>query len=82
MQNSFVEKFNGRLRDECLRQHLVASYTQAQYISETGRKDYICNRPHANRNGLTPIEFAIRSNMDWNLKRVTSNAWRVPQSQS
>jgi len=26
MQNGFVESFNGRMRDECLNQHLFSSY--------------------------------------------------------
>ena len=30
MQNGFVESFNGRLRDECLNEHLFGSYSQAQ----------------------------------------------------
>ena len=29
MQNGFIESFNGRLRDECLNEHLFNRYTQA-----------------------------------------------------
>jgi putative transposase len=70
MQNGFVESFNGRLRDECLNEHLFSSYAQAQHIIETWRNDYNHNRPHTSLNGLTPIEFANRSNLDQNLNRT------------
>ena len=60
MQNGFVESFNGRLRDECLNEHLFSSYMQAQHIIETWRNDYNHNRPHTSLNGLTPIQFANR----------------------
>ena len=70
MQNGFVESFNGRLRDECLNEHLFASYRQAQNIIEEWRSDYNQNRPHMSLNGLTPNEFANRSNMDQNPNRT------------
>ena len=70
MQNGFVESFNGRLRDECLNEHLFASYRQAQNIIEEWRSDYNQNRPHTSLNGLTPNEFANRSNMDQNPNRT------------
>jgi putative transposase len=70
MQNGFVESFNGRLRDECLNEHLFSSHAQAQHIIESWRNDYNHNRPHTSLNGLTPNEFANRSNMDQNLNRT------------
>lgn len=69
MQNGFVESFNGRLRDECLNEHIFTSYRNAQHIIETWRNDYNQNRPHTSLNGLTPNEFAKRSNMDHNMNR-------------
>ncbi len=36
MQNGLVESFNGRLRDECLNEHLFDSYGQAKKIVEPG----------------------------------------------
>jgi hypothetical protein len=33
--NGFVESFNGRLRDECLNEHLFRSYPHAREIIET-----------------------------------------------
>jgi putative transposase len=69
MQNGFVESFNGRLRDECLNEHIFTSCRNAQHIIEDWRTDYNQNRPHTSLNGLTPNEFANRSNMDQNLNR-------------
>ena len=59
-----------RLRDECLNEHLFSSYAQAQHIIETWRNDYNHNRPHTSLKGLTPNEFANRSNLDQNLNRT------------
>jgi putative transposase len=70
MQNGFVESFNGRLRDECLNEHLFSSYRQAQNIIEAWRIDYNQHRPHTSLKGLTPTEFANRSSMDQNLNRT------------
>ncbi len=60
MQNGFVESFNGRLRDECLNEHLFANLNEARQIIEEWRIDYNTNRPHTSLNGLTPTEFAAR----------------------
>ena len=66
MQNGFVESFNGRLRDECLNEHLFANLAQARQIIEDWRIDYNTNRPHTSLNGLTPIEFAARPSQGQN----------------
>jgi putative transposase len=58
MQNGFVESFNGRLRDECLNEHLFTNLGHARRIIETWRIDYNSQRPHTSLNGLTPNEFA------------------------
>ena len=39
-QNGFVESFNGRLRDECLNEHLFANLNEARQIIEAWRIDY------------------------------------------
>jgi putative transposase len=36
MQNGFVESFNGRLRDECLNEHLFANSTRRARSSKNG----------------------------------------------
>ena len=71
MQNGFVESFNGRLRDECLNEHLFQSYRHAREIIEAWRTDYNLNRPHTSLDGLTPHEFAIRSRKDQNMDRAS-----------
>jgi transposase InsO family protein len=40
MQNGFVDSFNGRLRDECLYEHLYRNLNEARQIIEDWRIDY------------------------------------------
>jgi putative transposase len=70
-QNGFVESFNGRLRDECLNEHLFTSLAGARNIIEAWRIDYNAMRPHTSLNGLTPMEFANRSRLDHNQNRLS-----------
>jgi putative transposase len=70
-QNGFAESFIGRLRDECLNEHLFSSLKEARHIIEAWRIDYNTSRPHTSLSGLTPIEFANRSRMDQNLNRLS-----------
>ena len=71
MQNGFVESFNGRLRDECLNEHLFSNLNNARHIIEAWRIDYNTNRPHTSLNGLTPTEFAARPQMGQNWNRLS-----------
>lgn len=57
-QNAFVESFNGRLRDECLNEHVFGSLTEARRLIEAWREDYNRVRPHGSLGGRTPEEFA------------------------
>ena len=59
-QNGFVESSNGRLRDECLNEHLFASLAAARQIIEAWRADYNTVRPHSSLGGSTPAEFTDR----------------------
>lgn len=70
MQNGFVESFIGRLRDECLNEHLFTSYTHARRIINAWRIDYNNTRPHSSLDGLTPIEFVSRSELDQIMNRA------------
>ena len=65
-QNGFVESFNGRLRDELLNETLFRSLWQARRLIEAWRIDYNEERPHTSLAGLTPNEFATRSQQDHN----------------
>lgn len=71
MQNGFVESFIGRLRDECLNEHLFTSYTHARRVINVWRIDYNSHRPHSSLEGLTPIQFATRSETDHNRNRLS-----------
>ena len=66
MQNGFVESFNGRLRDECLNEHLFANLNEARRIIEEWRIDYNTVRPRSSLDGLTPTEFAARPGLGHN----------------
>jgi putative transposase len=64
VQNAFVESFNGRLRDECLNEHVFRSLLEARRIVEAWRIDYNTVRPHSSLGGLTPSLFASRSSSE------------------
>jgi putative transposase len=70
MQNGFVESFNGRLRDECLNEHVFTNLSEARAIIEDWRIDYNTNRPRTSLNGLTPTEFAARPDQGHNRNRL------------
>jgi putative transposase len=72
MQNGFVESFNGRLRDECLNEHLFTNLPEARRLIEEWRTDYNTNRPHTSLGGLTPTEFATRPREGKNQNRLSS----------
>ena len=58
MQNAFVESFNGRLRDECLNEHIFGNLALARKIIESWRIDYNTERPHTSLGGLAPAIYA------------------------
>ena len=60
VQNAFVESFNGRLRDECLNEHVFRSLHDARDLVEAWRIDYNTVRPHSSLDGLAPSVFANR----------------------
>ena len=57
IQNCFVERFNGTLRDECLNEHWFTSIYDARQTVETWRVDYNGVRPHSSLGNQTPEEF-------------------------
>jgi len=58
VQNAFIESFNGRLRDECLNEHVFTGLDDARRKIEAWRKDYNTHRPHSALGYMTPEEFA------------------------
>jgi len=57
-QNSFIESFNGRFRDECLNAHWFENLADARRKIETWRVEYNQTRPHSSLAYRTPAEFA------------------------
>lgn len=70
MQNGFVESFNGRLRDECLNEHLFANLRNTRDVIAAWREEYNNHRPHSSPDGLTPREYHQRSVEDQTLNRA------------
>jgi len=59
-ENTYVESFNGRVRDELLNVEEFGSLTEAQVLIEAWRQEYNTYRPHSALGGLTPAEYAER----------------------
>jgi putative transposase len=72
-QNAYIESFNGKMRQECLRQHWFASLHEARQIVEAWRQDYNYVRPHSSLKYLTPMEVVKRHEMNKNLS--TDSHW-------
>ena len=70
MHNGFVESFNGRLRDECLNEHLFVHLRHARDLISAWRDDCNHHRPHTSLDGLTPWEYHQRSVEEQNLNRA------------
>jgi putative transposase len=58
VQNSYIESFNGRFRDECLNANWFENLADARRKIETWRLDYNQARPHSSLAYRTPEEFA------------------------
>ena len=61
-QNGFTESLNGKIRDECLNEHLFRSLNHARAILGAWRQDYNYVRPHSSLNYQTPMEFLAKIN--------------------
>ena len=72
MQNGFVESFNGRMREECLNEHLFPSIRHANDLIAAWRTDYNHTRPHSSLAGMTPHEYANQPQRDQNPNRANS----------
>jgi putative transposase len=57
-QNSFIESFNGRFRDECLNANWFENLADAKRKIEAWRVEYNETRPHSSLAYRTPAEFA------------------------
>ena len=82
MENSYVESFNGRFRDECLNENWFSSLADARHNIEQWRQDYNEARPHSSLQYRTPMEFASLS-VSFDVDEVgegTSNAGPFPHT--
>jgi putative transposase len=59
VQNAFVERFHGRLRDECLDRHWFVGLADARHTVEAWRVDYNRARPHSALGYRAPEEFRL-----------------------
>ena len=57
--NAFIESFNGRFRQECLKENWFLSLEDAEEKVESWRKRYNGERPHSALDNLHPREFAV-----------------------
>jgi putative transposase len=64
IENSYIESFNGRLRDECLNVHLFFGVDDARRKLEAWREDYNTVRPHGSLNNLSPFEYLLSCQKD------------------
>jgi len=58
MQNSYIESFNGKFRDECLNEHWFETLHQARVAITAWRQDYNEVRPHSSCRRMPPAKFA------------------------
>jgi putative transposase len=56
-QNTYLESFNGRLRDECLNENRFVNLEQAQRTIEAWRYDGNEDKPKQALGDMTPAEY-------------------------
>lgn len=56
-ENGFTESLNGKIRDECLNEHLFENLADARSKIEAWRQDYNNVRPHSSLAYQTPAAF-------------------------
>jgi putative transposase len=59
VENSYIESFNGRLRDECLNVEVFFTVVDVREKLERWRKDYNQVRPHSGLDDQSPEAFAV-----------------------
>jgi putative transposase len=63
VENSFIESFNGRLRDECVNVHVFFTLDDVREKLAQWREDYNCLRPHSSLQAKTPVAVAADYSM-------------------
>jgi putative transposase len=72
VDNTFIEAFNGRLRDECLNKHWFLSLVDAQRTIEQWRLGYNDARPQRGLAGRTPTQVAESLKLLTNSTRLSA----------
>ena len=72
IQNSVVESYNGRMRDELLNLHWWRSIGEARDAIDAYRQDFNEARPHSGLGHKTPSEFARHYAVNSNPQRLAS----------
>ena len=57
IQNAFIERFNGKFRDECLNEHGFLTLQEAQVVIEAWRREYNEEWTHSTIGNMTPMAF-------------------------
>lgn len=71
-ENSYIESFNGKLRDECLNQEIFSSIEHAGLVLENWREEYNNYRPHSSLGGLSPVAYVRRYQESHNLEALVT----------
>ena len=58
-ENGFTESLNGRIRDECLNEHMFESLAHARRIIAAWRDDYNTIRPHDSIGNMSPAAYRV-----------------------
>lgn len=58
-ENGFTESLNGRIRDECLNEHVFVSLAHARQLIKAWRQDYNNVRPHSSLGYKTPAAYRV-----------------------
>ncbi len=75
VQNSYIESFNGRFRDECLNANWFHNLFDARHRIANWREDYNRARPHSALDYRTPDEFSAQ----WQRSSSSFNALPQPE---
>ena len=57
VQNAFIERVNGKFRDECLNEHWFLTLQEAQVVIEIWRQEHNEEQTHSAIGNVTPMEF-------------------------
>jgi len=76
--NSYIESFNGKLRDECLNENWFTSLKESRTKITEWLAEYNYRRPHSSLGNCAPYEFAIKhDNMIKNQKLALNLVQRM-----